>query len=194
MLADIGVMKSNPLPLIALLLFAVTGCASRADGPSGYAHLYEQAVRERPGSAQVSDQAVARFVALYSPIDADHIENHIEDVYAEDIYFNDTLSTVYRRDQPKAHLLKTAERLDYMSLDIQNRWQDGEDFFLLWFMETRFSILGSERDVRTIGVSHLRFNDQGKVIFHQDFWDSSQGLDQQLPILGGFSRWLREHP
>ena len=81
-----------------------------------------------------------------------------------------------------------------MSLDIQNRWQDGEDFFLLWFMETRFSILGSERDVRTIGVSHLRFDDQGKVIFHQDFWDSSQGLDQQLPILGGFSRWLREHP
>lgn len=124
-------MKSNPLPLIALFLFAVTGCASRADGPSGYAHLYEQAVRER---------------------------------------------------------------LDYMSLDIQNRWQDGEDFFLLWFMETRFSILGSERDVRTIGVSHLRFNDQGKVIFHQDFWDSSQGLDQQLPIVGGFSRWLREHP
>ena len=65
MLADIGVMKSNPLPLIALLLFAVTGCASRADGPSGYAHLYEQAVRDRSGSTQVSDQAVDRFVAIH---------------------------------------------------------------------------------------------------------------------------------
>ena len=82
-------MKSNPLPLIALLLLAVSGCASRADGPSGYAHLYEQAVRERAGSAQVSDQAVDRFVALYSPIDADHIEAHIDDVYAED-----TISTI----------------------------------------------------------------------------------------------------
>ena len=37
------------------------------------------------------------------------------------------MSTVYQRDQLKAHLLKTAERLDYMSLDIQNRWQDGEE-------------------------------------------------------------------
>jgi len=187
-------MKSNPLPLIALLLFAVTGCASHADGPSGYSHLYEQAVRERSGSPQVSDRAVERFVALYSPIDADHIEAHIDEVYAEDLYFNDTLSTVYRRDELKAHMLKTAERLDYMSLEIQNRWHQGENVFLQWIMDTRFSILGSQRDVRTIGISQLRFDDQGKVIFHQDFWDSSQGLDQQLPIVGGFSRWLREHP
>lgn len=187
-------MKTNPFPLIALLMFAVTGCASRADGPSGYAYLYEQAVNEQAGSVEVSDQALARFVALYSPIDADHIEAHIDEVYAEDLYFNDTLSTIYRRDKLKAHMLKTAERLDYMSLNVQNHWQEGEDVFLLWFMETHFSILGSDRNVRTIGISQLRFNDRGKVVFHQDFWDSSQGLDQQLPILGGFSRWLREHP
>ncbi len=187
-------MKTNPLPLIALLLFAVTGCASRADGPSGYTHLYEQALSEQPGSPQVPDQAVDRFVALYSPIDADYIETHLDDVYAEDLYFNDTLVTLYKRDALKAHMLKTAERLDYMSLEIQNRWNQGENVFLQWIMETRFTILGSERDVRTIGISQLRFNDQGKVVFHQDFWDSSQGLDQQLPIVGGFSRWLREHP
>ncbi len=187
-------MNTHPFALIALLLFAVTGCASRADGPSGYAHLYEQAVSERAGSPRVSDQALSRFVALYSPIDADYIEAHIDDVYAEDLYFNDTLSTIYRRDKLKDHMLKTAERLDYMSLNVQNHWQEGEDVFLLWFMETHFSILGSDRNVRTIGISQLRFNDQGKVVFHQDFWDSSQGLDQQLPILGGFSRWLRKHP
>lgn len=187
-------MKSNPLPLIAIFLFALSGCASRADGPSGYSHLYEQAVREQTGTAEVQKQAVDRFVALYSPLDAEHIETAIDDVYARDLYFNDTLVTIYKRDVLKAHLLKTAERLDYMSLDVQNRWQQGENVFLQWIMQTRFSILGSERDVRTIGISQLRFNEQGKVIFHQDFWDSSQGLDQQLPIVGGFSRWLREHP
>ncbi|HEX5678023.1 MAG TPA: nuclear transport factor 2 family protein [Alcanivorax sp.] len=187
-------MKSNPLALIALLLFAVSGCASRAEGPNGYTHLYEQAVREQPGSPRVSEQALARFVALYSPMNADYIEAHIDEVYARDLYFNDTLTTVYQRDKLKAHMLETAERLDYMSLEIQNRWQQGEDVFLQWIMETRFTILGSKRDVRTIGISQLRFNDQGKVVFHQDFWDSSQGLDQQLPIVGGFSRWLRDHP
>jgi len=187
-------MRSHPLPLIALLLFAITGCASRADEHSGYSHLYEQAVRDRAGAANVPDQAVERFVSLYSPLNGDYIKANLEQVYAERIYFNDTLSTLYEREKLKSHLLKTAERLDYMSLEIQNRWHQGDNVFLQWIMQTRFSILGSERDVRTIGISQLRFNDQGKVIFHQDFWDSSQGLDQQLPIVGGFSRWLREHP
>ncbi len=187
-------MKSNPLPLIAVVLIAVSGCAGRADGPSGYAHLYERALHDHAGAETVPEQAVDRFVALYSPLDADYIRAHLDQVYARDLYFNDTLATLYQRGELKAHLLKTAERLDYMSLEVQNRWRQGDNVFLQWTMQTRFSILGSERDVRTIGISQLRFDGRGKVIFHQDFWDSSQGLDQQLPILGGFSRWLREHP
>ncbi|MBM7334968.1 MAG: nuclear transport factor 2 family protein [Alcanivorax sp.] len=180
-----------PLALTLLL----TGCASRAaDQQQGYSHLYEQGLRSRQGASPVSDQALQRFIDLYSPIDADYIEAHLDDVYAPDLYFNDTLATIYDRETLKAHMLKTAERLDYMNLDVQQTWRDGEDVFLRWIMETHFSIMGSEREARTIGISQLRFDDQGRVIFHQDFWDSSQGLDQHLPILGTVTRWLREHP
>ncbi|MCC4308007.1 nuclear transport factor 2 family protein [Alcanivorax marinus] len=180
-----------PLALTLLL----TGCASRAaDQQQGYSHLYEQGLRTQQGASPVSDQALQRFIDLYSPIDADYIEAHLDDVYAPDLYFNDTLATIYDRETLKAHMLKTAERLDYMNLDVQQTWRDGEDVFLRWIMETHFSIMGSEREARTIGISQLRFDDQGRVIFHQDFWDSSQGLDQHLPILGTVTRWLREHP
>ena len=180
-----------PLALTLLL----TGCASRAaDQQQGYSHLYEQGLRSQQGASPVSDQALQRFIDLYSPIDADYIEAHLDNVYAPDLYFNDTLATIYDRETLKAHMLKTAERLDYMNLDVQQTWRDGEDVFLRWIMETHFSIMGSEREARTIGISQLRFDDQGRVIFHQDFWDSSQGLDQHLPILGTVTRWLREHP
>lgn len=193
-------MKQRPFviraPLTAAILaLALTGCASRADhAQGGYSHLYEQGLQDQQGSSSVSDAAIQRFIDLYSPIDADYIEAHLDQVYAPDLYFNDTLSTIYDRKTLKTHMLKTAERLDYMSLDVQQTWRDGEDVFLRWIMETHFSIMGSEREARTIGISQLRFNDQGQVIFHQDFWDSSQGLDQHLPILGTVTRWLREHP
>jgi len=183
--------------LLATLTLALmlTGCASRAaDQKQGYSHLYEQGLRSQQGASRVSDQALQRFIDLYSPIDADYIDAHLHEVYAPELYFNDTLATIYDRDTLKAHMLKTAERLDYMNLDVQQTWRDGEDVFLRWIMETHFSIMGSEREARTIGISQLRFDDQGRVIFHQDFWDSSQGLDQHLPILGTVTRWLREHP
>ncbi|MFP1683487.1 nuclear transport factor 2 family protein [Alloalcanivorax sp. C16-1] len=193
-------MAHLSFPIRALLVpvaltLLLTGCASRAaDQQQGYSHLYEQGLRSQQGVSQVSDQALQRFIDLYSPIDVDYIEAHLDEVYAPELYFNDTLATIYDRDTLKAHMLKTAERLDYMNLDVQQTWRDGQDVFLRWIMETHFSIMGSEREARTIGISQLRFDDQGRVIFHQDFWDSSQGLDQHLPILGTVTRWLREHP
>ncbi|MBL7251288.1 nuclear transport factor 2 family protein [Alloalcanivorax sp. C16-2] len=187
-------MKPTSLLTLIIVLFAVTGCASQAADNEGYSRLYEQGLRERQGVAPVSEAAVRRFVALYSPIDADYIETHLDQVYAPDLYFNDTLATIYDRAALKEHMLKTAKRLDYMSLDVQQQWRDGQDVFLRWIMETHFTIMGSQRQSRTIGISQLRFDDQGRVIFHQDFWDSSQGLDQHLPILGTVTRWLREHP
>ncbi|HCE40927.1 nuclear transport factor 2 family protein [Alloalcanivorax profundimaris] len=187
-------MKTSSLLTLMVVLFAAAGCASRAADNDGYSRLYEQGLRERAGATRVSDAAVERFVALYSPIDADYIDAHLDEVYAAEVYFNDTLATIYDREALKEHMLKTAKRLDYMSLDVQQQWRDGQDVFLRWIMETHFSIMGSQRQSRTIGISQLRFDDQGRVIFHQDFWDSSQGLDQHLPILGTVTRWLREHP
>jgi hypothetical protein len=36
----------------------------------------------------------------------------------------------------------------------------------------------------TIGITHLRFNEAGRVILHQDFWDTGLGFYQHIPVLG----------
>merc|ERR1712138_144989 len=67
-------MKTSSLLTLMVVLFAAAGCASRAADNDGYSRLYEQGLRERAGATRVSDAAVERFVALYSPIDADYID------------------------------------------------------------------------------------------------------------------------
>jgi hypothetical protein len=37
----------------------------------------------------------------------------------------------------------------------------------------------------------LRFDKQGRVVLHQDFWDSSAGFYEHLPVLGGVMRWIK---
>ncbi|WP_101674923.1 nuclear transport factor 2 family protein [Alloalcanivorax mobilis] len=183
----------------SLMMVAVTfsvlagGCASDAASRQGYSRLYEQGLATHAGDTGVPAEALQRFMALYSPLNADYIQAHLDQVYAPRLYFNDTLVTLYDRQALRKHLLDTAKRLDSMSLDVQRSWHEGEDVFVQWIMEARFSILGSQRQSRTIGISQLRFNKQGQVVFHQDFWDSSQGLDQQIPIVGAVPRWLRNH-
>ena len=51
--------------------------------------------------------------------------------------------------------------------------------------------MGKDIEATSIGISQLRFNADGKVVMHQDFWDSTEGLFSHLPGIGGAVRWVR---
>lgn len=41
------------------------------------------------------------------------------------------------------------------------------------------------------GISHLRFDDDGKVNNHRDYWDTGEELYAKLPLIGGAVRLLQ---
>jgi hypothetical protein len=43
----------------------------------------------------------------------------------------------------------------------------------------------------TVGVTHLRFDEAGRIILHQDFWDSAEGLYRHIPVLGSLIGVIR---
>ena len=44
---------------------------------------------------------------------------------------------------------------------------------------------------QSMGVSHLRFDAEGKVIFHHDYWDSADVLVPRVPIANGLIELVR---
>jgi hypothetical protein len=51
-------------------------------------------------------------------------------------------------------------------------------------MQARFTPVRREVISDTLGVTHIRFNAQGEVVLHQDFWDSGLGFYSHIPVLG----------
>jgi hypothetical protein len=41
------------------------------------------------------------------------------------------------------------------------------------------------------GATHLRFNDEGKVTWHRDYWDAAEELYAKLPLIGWLMRSLQ---
>jgi hypothetical protein len=37
--------------------------------------------------------------------------------------------------------------------------------------------------ITTIGITQARFNAEGQVVLHQDYWDSAAGLYEHVPVL-----------
>ena len=58
-------------------------------------------------------------------------------------------------------------------------------------MTLRFKNLQRGKDTTSIGMSHIRFNSEGQVVLHQDFWDSSAGLFEHMPALGWMIRAVK---
>ena len=66
----------------------------------------------------------------------------------------------------------------------------GDDAFLTWdflFRMKRFA-----RDEQCIrGATHLRFDADGRVNMHRDYWDAAEELYEKLPLLGVMMRGLK---
>lgn len=126
-----------------------------------------------------------------SPIHEKGYEQRTRDFYAQRLYFNDTLATLTTADQLVEHLGRLHEGGSRVTLTIDDTIVLGADLYLRWMMDATFAVLGSARASHTIGISHLRFDDDGRCVLQQDFWDSSYGFYRHVPLVGGAIERIR---
>jgi hypothetical protein len=59
-------------------------------------------------------------------------------------------------------------------------------------MYYRIGMLGRSELQVMRGVSHLRFDAEGRVDYHRDYWDAAEELYMKLPAIGLLMRGLRK--
>jgi hypothetical protein len=154
---------------------------------SGY-HDALASLRAR-GSGPAPDSAgakagIARFRELFSDLTEESIRAQLREVYAAEVYFNDTLKEIRGVDALEAYMLESARAVESCRVLVDDVASSEGNFYLRWRMEIRFRRFKRGVPTRSIGVSHLRLDDDGRVALHQDFWDAASGLFEHVPVLG----------
>jgi len=62
---------------------------------------------------------------------------------------------------------------------------------LVWEFNFRVRRWGRGEAQVMRGVSHLKFDPDGRVNYHRDYWDTGEELYMKLPVLGALMRGLR---
>ena len=169
---------------VPLLLVA---CGSQP--ASSYVDDYRSAQARFPGSA--TEAQLTDFLALYQRLGGDDVGERVRRAYADELFFNDTLHTSYSADDLATYMEQTARRVDQVNVTVLDHWQRGVDVYVRWHMETAFTVVGKQRQSESVGITHLRFNDQGRIVLHQDFWDSAEGFYRHIPVSGQAINWVR---
>ena len=140
-----------------------------------------------PPLVEESDEerrAVERFQSLLSDFKAPDFSERILEVYAEEVFFNDTIKTLHRVEDLQEYLTTTSEAIDKGTVDFLDVVADNGNYYFRWVMTIRFKRLARGEEKRSVGMTHVRFDAAGRVVLHQDFWDSVGGLFEHVPALG----------
>lgn len=182
----------HPRPSLALLAaLLLTGCTSGATQP--YAVAYQKALIQYPGNADVPAAAMERFVHFFSSetTSAEAARTEAQLLYSDRLYFSDTLLTSEDKAQVVKHLTRMHASTDSLSVTLLDTQRDGADFYLIWRMTAAFSPVRGTVTSHTIGVTHLRFDPDQRIVLQQDFWDAGAGFYEHIPLLGNAMRAIR---
>lgn len=180
--------------LISLLL--ISGCASAPRGDPGesameYLRTVEQLEAEgsvlEPGS-ELELLAIERFQALLSDLKAPDFRRRIREVYAEEVFFDDTLKTLRGVEAVEEYLAASAAAVDQGTVEFVDLVAAQGNYYFRWVMTLRFRRFARGEEKRSVGMTHVRFDAAGKVVLHQDYWDSARGLWDHVPALGWMLR------
>lgn len=153
--------------------------------------LLEEAGAPLEEGSDEERRAIERFQALLSDFKEPDFGRRIPEVYAEDVFFNDTLKTVRGVEEVQEYLTATADAIDKGTVEFLDVVSDNGNYYFRWAMTIRFKRFARGQDKRSVGMTHVRFDSAGKVVLHQDFWDSAGGLFEHVPALGWMLRRVK---
>lgn len=137
--------------------------------------------------------AISRLKAFLQGIgDVKFVRENTLKVYAADAHLDDTLVIHHGAAEIEAYFAKTSETMTSYHLAVDDVARSGNDYYVRWTMVFSAPALGEGQPVHSVGVSQIRFNREGKVEFHQDFWDSGKNFYGHLPVLGGAIEIVRK--
>ena len=112
--------------------------------------------------------------------------------YAENAWFKDPFNEVRGVGAIQRIFAHMFGQVDEPRFVVSEQVTDANGAVLIWNFHYRSrgaAKTGEEQVMR--GVSHLKFDADGKVAYHRDYWDTGEELYMKIPLLGALMRFLR---
>ena len=130
-------------------------------------------------------------IAFYESLSPDSIA-HFADYYADDAFFKDPFNEVRGLAPIQRIFTHMFVQVSEPRFVISERVVDENGALLIWDFHFDLRLWGRDRAQVIHGVSHLRFNAAGKVVWHRDYWDAAEELYATLPGIGWLMRRLKK--
>jgi limonene-1,2-epoxide hydrolase len=183
---------------IGLGLILISACSYDASKKGTYMKNYYEALKKtdpqqiallKAGSDE-EKKAVQQFKDFYRVFSSEKIRGDVRALYREDAYFRDGFREVMGIDAIEKYFVSSTEAFLECTFDIQDVAVHEGNYYFRWVMTLVLKRSKDER-IQVVGMSHVRFDERGKIVFHQDYWDTGI-IYEKIPFLGPIITWIRQ--
>ena len=109
-------------------------------------------------------------------------ESNLENIglyYDENVFFKDPFNEFNGREKLKnlfIHMFITLKNPHFVFID---NIENNKEIFLTW----DFIFSYKEKLFKIHGSSHLKLNDEEKIVYHRDYWDVGEELLLKIPLI-----------
>jgi hypothetical protein len=139
----------------------------------------------------MTDARITKLIDFYHLFTPEAVAR-MGEFYTHDAYFKDPFNEVNQLDDIQRIFRHMFISLSDVKFNVTETVVQDSGAALIWDFTFRIKKYKPEILQRIRGVSHIRFNAEGKVNYHRDYWDAAEELYEKLPLIGGLMRFLKK--
>ena len=148
---------------------------------------------ELPEAGSAEEAALLDSVeALFSTYTEENLSKNLTSVYAEKVYFRDAFKFLESAEAIEEYMLAGLKPLHAVEFIFNKVLRDGGDFYIDWTMRLDFQKTPPCTWEESIGMTRMRFNSEGQIIFHQDYWDPTDIVYRRIPIVKSLIAFVKK--
>jgi len=184
--------------LVAVVLLAACGGRSPLPSAGALNESYEIALdlsarrAGRFGAGSVREREMLdRLASYFASMTPDSIASDTSLIYADNAYLNDNITFVEGAEAITEYFGVAAAQVESLKVEFEDVARADGDYYIRWRMTIETERLNDGDPMESFGVTHFRFDPDGRVLIHKDFWDAGTGIYEYLPGIGGLVNALR---
>jgi len=139
------------------------------------------------------DRRLQRYIDYYEALTPATVKD-IGLFMTDDVHFSDPFNDVIGLDETRRIFDKMFLDLDHVKFKITRAAvADGNDTCALLSWQLEATLKKSGKPMNIVGMSDIRFAEDGRVCEHIDHWDPGRQIYEHLPVLGAIIGRIRSH-
>ena len=136
-----------------------------------------------------NEKAGLAYIKYFETLTAGSVDE-LDELATEQMQFKDPFNNVTTREDTKRVFREMFDQIDNPVFQVTSvSWNDDRDLAALkWCFTGHAGKLGN---LEFEGMSEIRFDEEGKVVSHIDFWDAASHFYEKIIFLGFFIRLIK---